>query len=72
MSESEDDDNIDTIVAIKPCCNKLVFAAVNLPRVVDAEMRKEIGELAALGCRIEHWPAKNVRTAKWGCKCNKP
>jgi len=65
------DDKQDTIVAIKPCCNHVVFAAVNKPNVVDAEMRKEIGELVALGCKIEHWQVEAVRKAQWGCKCER-
>ena len=67
--ETESDKQQDTVVAIKPCCNHIVFAAVNLPNVMDAEIRKHIGELAASGCKIEHWPVKAVREAKWGCKC---
>ena len=69
MSDTEE--NVDTIVAIKPCCGRVVFAAVNLPRVIDAEMRSTIGELAATGCRIEHWPVFRVREALWGCKCER-
>ena len=65
------DDKIDTIVAIKPCCGAVVFAAVNLPRVVDAKLRKEIGELVLSGCEIKHWPVDAVRKAKWGCKCER-
>ena len=61
----------DTIVAIKPCCNRVVFAAVNLPHVVDAEMRREIGLLAAQGCSIEHRTVAEVRKSKWGCDCHK-
>lgn len=63
--------NQDSIVAIKPCCGRIVFAVVNLPNVVDADMKKEIGELAAIGCRIEHWKVEDVRRARWGCKCDK-
>lgn len=63
------DEKQDTIVAIKPCCNHVVFAAVNLPHVVDAALLKDIGELVASGCEIEHWPVEAVRKAKWGCKC---
>ena len=65
------EDNQDTIVAIKPCCGRVVFAAVNLPHVVDTKMRKEIGELSASGCTIEHWPALRVRKANWGCNCKR-
>ena len=61
----------DTIVAIKPCCGHVVFAAVNLPNVIDAEIRRDIGELVASGCKIEHWPVESVRKAKWGCKCER-
>lgn len=68
MSE---DDSQDTIVAIKPCCGRIVFAAVNLPRVIDTEVCKEIGDLVNRGCRIEHMPVAAVRKAKWGCKCDK-
>lgn len=48
---------------------RVVFAAVNLQNVIDADVRKDIAELVMLGCKIEHWPVKAVRKAKWGCKC---
>jgi len=62
----------DCIVAIKPCCNRVIFAAVNTPKVMDAEIRKDLAELVVIGCKIEHWPAESVRKANWGCKCNDP
>lgn len=65
----DDDPNQDTIVAIKRCCNRVVFAAVNKPNVADTELRKEIHRLVDAGCDIQHWPIYAVRTAKWGCKC---
>ena len=64
-----DDDNQDTIVAITPCCGRVVFAAVNLPDVMDHDMHKEIGRLVMDGCRIEHWTFAAVRKSKFGCKC---
>ena len=65
------DDTQDTIVAVKPCCKRVVFAAVNLPHVVDASLRKEIADLVLEGLLIEHWPVSKVRAAKWGCKCKR-
>lgn len=62
----------DCIVAIRPCCNRVVFASVNIPQAIDRETKRTIGTLAAEGCTISHWPASQVRIAEWGCKCKKP
>lgn len=59
------------IVAIRPCCNRIVFAAVNHPAVIDAQAKRTIGQLAADGCKIEHWTTEQVRKGEFGCKCNK-
>ena len=65
-----EEDNTDVIVAIKPCCNHLVFAAVNKPDIIDRAMKKDMAELVLSGCKIEHLPLAMVRTAAWGCDCN--
>jgi hypothetical protein len=63
------EDKEDVIVAIRPCCNRVVLAVVNIPAVMSIKIRREIGECAAEGCRIEHWTAEAVRKADFGCKC---
>ncbi len=65
----ENSDKEDSVVAILPCCGRLVFACVT--HRIDEEMRKQIGELASIGCNIEHWPVDAVRKANWGCTCMK-
>lgn len=55
-----------SVVAIAPCCGRVIFAAVQ-PKAC----KKELGELAADGYRIEHWTVEKVRQAKFGCKCAK-
>jgi hypothetical protein len=59
----------DTIIARTPCCNRIVFAAMNDPKVLDTAMMKEIGELVSDGCMIEHVNVEIVRISKFGCKC---
>lgn len=65
-------DTDDNVVARKPCCNRVVFVAANLPEVMDREMYKEIGKLVKAGCTIEHMSTEDVRKAKFGCKCDEP
>lgn len=65
-------DKADCIVAIKPCCNRVVFATVNAPKMLDAKTRKEIGTMVAEGYKIEHWTTEQVRNGNWGCKCKSP
>jgi len=63
------DDDQDVIVAIKPCCNRVVYMAVNVPHVMQKESRKEISDLVLAGCKIEHWPVSAARKASVGCRC---
>lgn len=64
-----DRDNQDCIIARRPCCGRIVFAAANVKEVMDDEMRREIGVMVEEGYVIEHMSAKDVRAADWGCKC---
>lgn len=66
MSETKE----DCIVVISKCCGRTIFAAVNKPNVVNAEMRAEIGELVALGHQARHATVEEVRKCDFGCKCN--
>ena len=63
--------NCGSVVLITPCCGAVVMIAVNHPKVLDEEMRLEIGNLVADGCRVEHWTREDVKTKPWemGCKC---
>lgn len=69
MKTKTTENEADTIVAVCPHCEGVVFAAVNKPKVLDTEMFKEIGELVAAGRKIEHWNVEKVRQSKFGCKC---
>lgn len=62
--------NKGCIVAISPCCNRVVFVTVNEERSLDTEMFKTIGECVKDGCRIEHQSVEWVRKSRFGCKCN--
>jgi hypothetical protein len=61
-------DNADCIVVRCACCQRVIYAAVNEPRVIDFRARNEIGEMVAEGCTVEHMPAEKVREQMFGCK----
>lgn len=68
MSESKR----DCIVVRTACCKRLIYAAVNEPRVMQEDRVREIGQMVIEGCAVEHMTAEDVRKADFGCKCNEP
>ncbi len=49
------------IAARCPQCNRLIFIALNEPRVIDRETRKDIADMAIEGCTIEHLTIEEYR-----------
>ena len=68
-TKTEDSEDSDCVVARCGGCKRVVYAAVNIPRVMDAEQYKEIGKMVADGCTIEHMTSEAVRKSDFGCKC---
>lgn len=66
---SNQDDNQDCVVVRCGGCKRVVYVAVNISRVMDAEQYVEIGRMAARGCAIEHATVTEVRKLKFGCHC---
>lgn len=66
-----DFDKLSSIVVIKPCCNRVVYIAINHPEVIGDDEKQEIGDMVANGCRVEHWTREEVKTRNWemGCTC---
>lgn len=50
-------------------CRRVVFAAVKQPGVIDRDTKREIADMVANGCTVEHVPAEVVRAEEWRCNC---
>ncbi|GEM_PF-7033389 len=61
----------EAVVAISPCCNRVVYATSNAPGMIDLKVKLEIAALVISGHQIEHWTAEEVRAGEWGCTCKK-
>ena len=51
-------------------CQRVVFAAVKQPGVIDSKTKREIADMVANGCTVEHVPAEVVRAEEWMCACD--
>lgn len=67
---NDDGGKEDAIIARCDVCKRVVFATVNIPRVMDTEMFKDIGKLIKDGCSVEHMTIANVRKSAFGCRCH--
>jgi hypothetical protein len=66
------DDCEDCIVLVCPTCERVGLAAVNIPRVMDAAMHREIGEMISVhGYVSRHVPVHAVRKMQFRCSCPK-
>jgi hypothetical protein len=64
-------DQDDCIIARCNGCKRVVFIAVNRPRVMDKDMHRELADL--LFCHrsdAEHMTVAEARKQQFGCKCN--
>lgn len=65
-----DRDKHDCVILRCGGCNRVVYAGINEPRVMDTEQYKEIGKMVAQGCTVEHMTTAEVRKSDFGCKCD--
>jgi hypothetical protein len=66
-----DDDREDCIVARCDGCKRVVYVAVNKPRVTATpEHIESVHEIIVRGGTVEHMPVFNVRKSDFGCKCD--
>lgn len=63
------DNDADCIVIRCSGCKRVIYAAVNKPRVMTSDAFKEIGEIVSNGHNVEHMTAEDVRKADWRCEC---
>lgn len=61
----------DNIVARCPKCKRVVFAAANLPSVMDRKKKQQIAEMLMEGYTVEHMTSEQVRASEFGCDCKK-
>lgn len=62
------DDQDDSIVALCPKCNRVVFWALNDPRLIN---QAEIGRMALAGRIIKHMTVAESRQQDFACHCRK-
>jgi hypothetical protein len=73
MSENQNSDLDDCVIARCGGCNRVIFAAVNTPTVMDKEQHQELARLILFrGCAVEHITVAEVQKQQFGCKCEKP
>lgn len=63
------DEAKDCIVILCGGCRRVVYAAVNDPRVMDTAAIRSMGEIVRDGGIVEHMTAPQVRTSEFGCTC---
>ena len=72
LGSGQDRAKADCVIVRCGGCQRVVYAGVNIPRVMDTEQYKEIGKMVAKGCTVEHMTAEQVRKSDFGCKCDAP
>jgi hypothetical protein len=68
MSEQEQRDAADCVVASCPKCGHAVFVSVTSR--LERRDKNELGRMVADGFAVAHMPASEARTVKFGrCEC---